>query len=175
MKMRNTMRALLGALLLTITLSGCDYRVCCRFVNKTDDTLRVVCFRTAEVPPLDSVGSAIDQSSRTGGCFFGVNKDKDNLLYLHLNDSVVYFDIPPQESFFSNLPMNYFWGDERIQEYLRYIKRLEICMPQDTLTYSGEQELNELFQDRKISKHEIRVNIREKGLLNPLLDFVDSW
>lgn len=167
------MRIFIGILLLAITFSSCDYNIMCRFENKTIDTVRVICFRTAEVPLLDSV--EIATNSHTGGYFLGVNKDRDNQPYLHLSDSVVYFDILPKENFSLYLPMNYFWVDDRIRTYLRYVDRLEICMSKDTLIYSGKQELNQFFRDRKISKQEIRINIREKSLLNPLLDFFDSW
>lgn len=160
------MKTFIGILLLAITFSSCDYAVFCSFNNKTIDTVRVVCFLTAEESPLDSI---------TGGYFFGVNKDRERWLYLHHSDSVVYFDIPPEESFSTDMLMNCFWTDERIQTYLSSVDRLEICMPRDTLIYNGEQELNELFRDRKVSKQEIRINIREKSFLNPLLDYFDSW
>lgn len=67
--------------------------------------------------------------------------------------------------------MNHFWYEERIRVYLRYIKRLEIRMPSDTLVYDGEEELTDLFLDNKVSKQEVRINIRKRSVFNPILDY----
>lgn len=88
-----------------------------------------------------------------------------------MNDSTVYFDIAPHGFFGMGMPMNHFWFEERIRVYLRYIKRLEIRMPDDTLVYDGEKELIDLFLDNKVSKQEVRISIRKKSVFNPILDY----
>lgn len=118
------------------------------------------------------IGGAVEEyDHKTGGIFWGVNRTEGDQRYLQMNDSTVYFDIAPQSFFGIGMPMNHFWYEERIRVYLRYIKRLEIRMPSDTLVYDGEEELTDLFLDNKVSKQEVKINIRKRSVFNPILDY----
>lgn len=70
------MRAFLGILLLSVIFSSCEWSVRGSFENKTNDTVRVICFHTNDVPPVDFHESSVEWRYSTGGRFLSVNEIK---------------------------------------------------------------------------------------------------
>lgn len=149
-------------LLVAMTLSGCDWLVSGRFINKTSDDVKIVCYYTDSINSLSAADSITDFRKETGGRFFGIDMSDNDTAYHQLNDSVAYINIPPKGNFAFYVGMNLFWNEERISSYFRFLKKLEIYTDHDTIIYNGKQELNTFFRDHQISNQEIKINIKEE-------------
>lgn len=160
-QMKNTKKLLLLSFT-AIALSNCDFCALGKIENQTNDTIKIVCIRTTEAPSTFHAKDVTKEyNEKTGGYFFGINQNENEERYHQLNDSTVYIDIAPKSTFNIRIGMNLTWSEERIQTYLRYIKRMEIRTSNNTLVYNGGKQLNNLFLENMASNKGIQINIEK--------------